>query len=241
MKKTIILLLSLYTTILNAMQRPIMPPRPSQTTVITPAMQTVLHLQLPAILDRMFHPRHYRMCGVHPISAPPRTIEYPDIPDHMIKTEERSCSRLQGARRLEDPIYTYNLHLLEIPAQEAYHIPAIVKSALSYPVPNQLIIARKIAGEHGKAITIEQAKQLKKLIETSYYCDWAETNIVHTKRNTVGLIDTELRGFTNSKDGIAEAIHSLLNRGILLEPDARAYLERELLQSKINNTFKPNA
>lgn len=240
MKKIIILLILVCTLPINPMRRP-MPQRPSQTAVINDSMRRKLDTFIPEIIDRMFNQRNYRMLGLHQIGLVPRAIEIEAIPNHMIKTEEQPGSRLQGAQQLENSIYTRNLHLLELPPQEPYQIPNALKKSLSYPIPQQLIIAQKIPGAHDKPINLEQVMQLIILLQDTYYLDCHSQNLVHTNRNTLGLIDTELRGFQfPGQQNFAYCLQVLIDHNIF-ELDAQAYIQQELLKVKMNNKFKPNA
>jgi hypothetical protein len=178
------------------------------------------------------------MLGMHPICTAPRATEYPWLPNYIIKTEDQPDSRITGSLTLENSIYKRNNHLLELPTQEAYVIPQELHRTFSYGVPKQIIVARKISGCHNKLINREQARQLKELLEDTEYNDCSSTNLVHTPEGTIGLIDTELRGFSNTPNNLDQCLLTLL-RCNKFEPDAQEYIEQEL--SKLSRINKPNA
>ncbi len=194
--------------------------------VLNDEQRQTLNQNMSQVLDRLYHPRHHRMIGLHPVGGTTRALEFPWLPGCMIKTQEQPGSRLAGAIKLYNSIKKRNSHLLELPVQEEYPILEELRKKLPYSVPECIIIAKKIVGTHEGIINLEQARQMKALLEDTCYYDCSSRNLVHTPRKTIGLIDTELRGFSpmNSQ---SHGLRILLSHNQFTR-EAQEYLEREL-------------
>lgn len=146
-------------------------------------------------------------------------------------------NRIEGANKLIQAINKYNLDLLKIPEQVEYTIPKELISDLpeSISIPDILCIAKYLPGKIGLPLNLNQAKQLIKLsLETNYW-DLKRENLVHCEDDTIGLIDTESRGFaehynswravapgaTLPEDDLLERLH-MNNK---FTPEAQIYVE----------------
>lgn len=197
--------------------------------VLNDKQRKILDHHLPEVIDRMYHPRNHRMIGLHPVGGTTRAFEFPWLPGCMIKTQEQPGSRIAGALKLYDSIKKRNSHLLELPVQEEYPISPEIRKKHPYTVPECIIVAQKIIGVHDGIINLEQAHQIKLLLEDTYYYDCSSRNLVHTLNKTIGLIDTELRGFSPMNNH-AHGLRILLVYNKFTS-DAQKYLEHELEKS----------
>lgn len=199
--------------------------------LITAEMSKTLAQNIHAVVDRMYNPRHHRLIGLHPVGGTTRAFEYPWLPHCILKTQEQPGSRLAGAQRLRASIIIRNSHLLELPIQEEYTIPEEVQRSCPYAIPTSIIVAKKIIGIHDAVINRAQAQQLKELLQDTYYYDCSSKNLVHTPQGTIGLIDTELRGFS-PVNSLSHCLRILLNYN-QFTPDAEEYLKQALEKTKI--------
>lgn len=251
MNKLIIILMLLLYTPVNAMMRSRPPTRsasgsfptlvarictaarrtiaPFSSCVLNNEQRKLLDQNLPEVLDRMYHPRHHSMIGLHQVGGTTRAFEFPWLPGCMIKTQEQPGSRLAGALKLYNSIKNRNSHLLELPVQEEYPVPPEIRKKHLYNVPECIIVAKKIIGIHEGILNLEQAQQMKLLLEDTYYYDCSSRNLVHTLNKTIGLIDTELRGFS-PMNNYAHGLRILLDHNKFTH-DAQRYLEQELGKS----------
>lgn len=197
--------------------------------VLNDEQRQTLDQNIQEVVDRLYHPRHHRMIGLHSISGTTRALEFPWLPNCMIKSEEQPGSRLAGALKLYNSIKKRNSYLLELPIQEEYSIPLELRKKNTFSIPEHVIVAKKIIGEHDGIINLEQAQQLKLLLEDTYYYDCSSRNLVHTHKKTIGLIDTELRGFS-PMNNLTHSLRILLHYNQFTS-DARQYLEVELQKS----------
>lgn len=187
------------------------------------------HIHL--FLDKYFKSQQIIMCGMHPISNVPRVFPVEWLPGCIIKMEEFPGSRMQGAKRLMRSIVAKNSNLLEVPYLQNYVIPEHIKKQILYAIPKGLVIQGKIPGSHVGGITLAQAKQLKETIQDTGYADVHQGNLIYTDEGTVGLIDTELRGFVHPDCALRQGLKLLLD-SCFLEKEAKEYLKQEYDASK---------
>jgi hypothetical protein len=139
-------------------------------------------------------------------------VSFPWLPSYTIKLGE---GRIEGGEKLKACIKSENLHLLEVPEQSLYRIPA---SHHSLSHLRTLCICRYIEGKQGRELLISKlhVQQLRILIKRTGLGDMKWRNLVHTPHNTIALIDTEIETFWGAQYGLA-----MLREWNTLEEDSR--------------------
>lgn len=123
---------------------------------------------------------------------------FPWLPGYIIKLGE---GRIAGEEKLNSCIRKRNLYLLEVPKQILYKIP---QSHHNLGDLRTLCICQYIEGKQGRELLISRAhvEQLRTLIQETGIGDMKWRNLVHTPRNTIALIDTEIESFWGARHGL---------------------------------------
>ncbi len=161
-----------------------------------------------------------------------RVATLPELPGFIIKHDYNA--RALGAKLLEVSIQDQKLNLLQVPKlwecriAHTEEIKQYTKINEVY-VPLQFCISEYLNQSENRSLSLPDIQQLVKLLTYHtgrIYLDVHSGNLIKTSGGTVGLIDTELRGFSwdNNKNDKLLALNYLLTNNAL-DVDAQVYLK----------------